>query len=310
MSPHLRALYYFTKPFLPEYLRVRIRQIHAREVRRKHSGAWPIDERAGVQPADWPGWPDGKKFAFVLTHDVESAEGLGKVRQLAELEMEYGFRSSFNFVPEGSYRVPRELREWLIENGFEIGVHDLNHDGFLYGCEKRFRGKAARINHYLREWGAVGFRSAFMLRQLDWLHELDIDYDASTFDTDPYEPQPDGCGSIFPFWVPHPADAHQGGYVELPYTLPQDSTLFTVLGERTAGVWVSKLSWLAGQGGLALVNIHPDYIDFETPRSPLRSYPARMLLELFSDLRERYDGSYWHPLPGELSRWFRAKCGV
>jgi hypothetical protein len=25
----------------------------------------------------------------------------------------------------------------------------------------------------------------------------------STFDTDPFEPQPDGMGTIFPFWVPN-----------------------------------------------------------------------------------------------------------
>jgi hypothetical protein len=42
-----------------------------------------------------PGWPNGKKFALVLTHDVESAEGLDKCYQLAEIEERLGFRSSF-----------------------------------------------------------------------------------------------------------------------------------------------------------------------------------------------------------------------
>ena len=57
-------------------------------------------------PEAWPGWPDGKRFAFVLTHDVEGQRGLDRVRQLTELEMEFGFRSSFNFIPEGPYSVP------------------------------------------------------------------------------------------------------------------------------------------------------------------------------------------------------------
>ena len=61
-----------------------------------------------------------------------------------------------------------------------------------------------RINHYAREWGVAGFRSGFMLPNLDWLHELDVQYDASTFDTDPFEPQPNGGNTIFPFWVPRP----------------------------------------------------------------------------------------------------------
>ena len=42
-----------------------------------------------------------------------------------------GFVSSLNFVPEGTYRTPPELRAELRQNGFEIGVHDFNHDGHL-----------------------------------------------------------------------------------------------------------------------------------------------------------------------------------
>jgi hypothetical protein len=37
----------------------------------------------------------GKKFAFVLTHDVESSAGLANCRSLAQLKMELGVRSSF-----------------------------------------------------------------------------------------------------------------------------------------------------------------------------------------------------------------------
>jgi hypothetical protein len=55
----------------------------------------------GACPTGWPGWPGGKKFALVLTHDVEGAAGLAKCRQLMELEQSLGFRSSFNFIPEG-----------------------------------------------------------------------------------------------------------------------------------------------------------------------------------------------------------------
>ena len=142
------------------------------------------------------------KFAFVLTHDVESQQGLDRVKELAELEMELGFRSSFNFTPEGPYSVPPALRSWLVDRGFEVGVHDLNHDGHLFSSRESFRLKAQRINHYLEEWNAVGFRSGYMLRNLDWIHDLNIAYDACTFDTDPFEPQPDGVNTIFPFWVP------------------------------------------------------------------------------------------------------------
>src|SRR6266480_1087576 len=74
----------------------------------------------------------------------------------------------------------------------------------LFASRRKFKQSAARINDYLREWKAAGFRSGFMLRELDWLHDLDVQYDASTFDTDPFEPQPEGHHTIFPFWVPRP----------------------------------------------------------------------------------------------------------
>ena len=53
-----------------------------------------------------------------------------------------------------------------------------------------------------------------------------------------------------------------GGYVELPYTLPQDSTMFLVLQEKSTDIWKQKLDWLVQRGGMALVNVHPDYVGF------------------------------------------------
>ena len=93
-----------------------------------------------------------------------------------------------------------------------------------------------------------------MFHKLDWLHDLDIQYDASTFDTDPFEPQPEGVATIFPFWK---EGAKGRGYVELPYTLPQDSTLFLLFGELNPDTWLRKLDWVASRGGMALVVVHP-----------------------------------------------------
>src|SRR5665213_4182988 len=138
-------LYYRLKPYVPWRMRMGLRRIVARRQRRYCGDVWPINEAAGKAPKNWPGWPHGKKFAFVLTHDVEGPEGLAKCRQLMELEMKWGFRSSFNFIPEGAYQVSRELREELIENGFEVGVHDLHHDGKLYQSREGFADCATRI---------------------------------------------------------------------------------------------------------------------------------------------------------------------
>lgn len=305
-GPLARAYFRF-KPFIPRQLRLALRRSRARGIVRRCRGKWPISEAAGQAPGGWNGWPEAKSFAVVLTHDVESARGVASAEPLARLEMGYGLRSSFNFIPEGSYPDPSELRSWLVGNGFEVGVHDLNHDGHLYESRQGFREKAERINSYLRDWDSVGFRSAFMLRRLDWIHDLDVLYDASTFDTDPFEPQPEGSDTIFPFMV-KPGDGGDG-YVELPYTLPQDSTLFLLLGEKSVDVWKQKLDWIARKGGLALVNIHPDYIDFSGQRSAT-CYPASLVREFLEYLCNQYKGSYWNPLAKDLATWFRRESCI
>ncbi len=110
--------YYAIKPLIPWRLRVEIRRMRARFLRWKSTEIWPILPRAALKPDGWPGWPDGKGFAVVLTHDVERAFGLSQTDALARLEEEEGMRSSFNIVPEGNYYAPRDLREDLVRRGF------------------------------------------------------------------------------------------------------------------------------------------------------------------------------------------------
>jgi glycosyltransferase involved in cell wall biosynthesis len=300
----MRRLYYAVKPFLPWRVRMGLRRMLARRKLNASKEVWPVDPAAATPPPGWNGWPEGKRFSFVLTHDVEGVEGLAKCRQLAELEMEMGVRSSFNFIPEGEYKVPKELRDWLIANGFEVGIHDLRHDGKLFQSHSSFRLKAARINQYAREWGATGFRAGFMLRNLDWYHQLDISYDASTFDTDPFEPQPDGARTIFPFWVPAiTGQAERPGYVELPYTLPQDFSLFLLLREKSPEIWLKKLDWIAQNGGMSLVIVHPDYLCFEGEKPHAHTFPVSHYRALLKHVRDHHAGKYWQALPREVANF-------
>ena len=284
-----------------------IRQFVVRRLRRQVGSSWPIDPAAAEPPARWPGWPDGKTFAFVLTHDVEGRRGLEQCRALAEIEMSMGFRSSFNFVPEGEYTVPESLRAFLCENGFEVGVHDLHHDGSLYRSRKAFERQAKRINHYLRSWNASGFRSGFMFHNLEWIQDLDVLYDTSTFDTDPFEPQPDGVRTIFPLWI---QGTGSKGYVELPYTLPQDSTLFLLLKEDSIDIWKQKLDWVARKGGLALVNVHPDYLGFNGQQKRVSEYSLQLYLDLLEYVTNRYSDQCWFALPKEVAHYFRANMAA
>jgi hypothetical protein len=141
-----------------------------------------------------------------------------------------------------------------------------------------------------------------MLHNLEWLKQLDVLYDASTFDTDPFEPQPDGVRTIFPFWVRR---SDGDGFVELPYTLAQDSTLFLVLGETEIDVWTKKLDWLADRGGMALVNVHPDYMDFDGHTSS-SEYAADLYEQFLRYARDRYSDDAWFALPREVAEFYRS----
>ena len=141
----------------------------------KFKNVWPILEIAGKKPDDWLGWPEGKKFAFIITHDVELKKGHDKCLELALIEKELGFISSYNFVPE-RYEVSSDLRDQLVKLGFEVGVHGLKHDGKLFRNRETFSKRSKTINSYLKKWNAVGFRAPAMHHNLEWIGKLDISY--------------------------------------------------------------------------------------------------------------------------------------
>jgi hypothetical protein len=298
----INRIYYIFKPFIPRTLQLFLRRQIIRRKRLLYSRIWPIDEDAAKAPEGWAGWPYKKQFALVLTHDVDTAKGQERCLDLMALEKEMGFRSSFNFVPE-RYPVSPTIRNVLTSNGFEIGVHGLRHDGKLYASEETFNDRAIRINRHLKDWGAVGFRSPAMHHNLDWLHKLQIVYDASTFDTDPFEPQSDGVRTIFPFWVSE--NSSQKGYLELPYTLPQDFTLFILLKEQNINLWKKKLDWVAAAGGMALLNTHPDYMNFGETKIRAEEYPVKYYQELIHYIKYQYSDQYWLALPKGVSEYWR-----
>jgi len=299
----LLHFYYVLKPAIPEGVRFALRHYHAIPLKWAAAATWPINRASIGTPESWPGWPDGKKFAFVLSHDVERKKGLDRCRAMAELEMKLDFRSSYNFVPEGEYQTPAELRSYLIECGFEVGVHDLHHDGSLYQSQAVFNRSALKINHYMNEWNAVGFRSGFMRHNLDWISKLQIRYDASTFDSDPFEPQPDGVQTMFPFWVNRPDGS---SYLELPYTLPQDSTLFLVLREKSNDVWKRKLDWIAENGGMAFVIVHPDYIALDGEPSS-SEYHVDLYRDFLEYARKHYGETAWFAKPCDVEQYLRSR---
>ena len=295
--------YYSLKPLIPRWLQIQLRQRIIRRLVRRNSSSWPISESAGAAPPAFPGWPGGKRFALVLTHDVESAAGVSHCEQLADMEQERGFRSAFGFVPL-RYQTPERLRRTLVERGFEVLVHDLYHDGRLYRSRKVFEQRLPRINEFLAQWQTRGFSSGSMLHNLSWIGDLDIDYAVSTYDVDPFEPQACGLGRIFPCWV-QPPDRTRPGFAELPYTIAQDFTVFILLREKNNAIWRRKLDWIAEKGGMALIKTHPDYMAFGAQDRRFDRYPVEHYTDFLDYVQSRYKDEFWLAHPSAVAGYWR-----
>ena len=306
LSPARRA-YYVLKPLLPRSLVVRARNRARAHAQRAFPLGWPIEDRYRRFLWDVIGelmalegrtelpfisfWPFGSRYALALTHDVETAEGQRFVPRVAEVEERLGFRSSFNFVAE-RYPLDQGLIDDLLARGFEVGLHGRRHDGRELRSRRVFERHARHINRHLRRLGAVGFRSPLTHRHPEWMQSLEVEYDASFFDSDPFEPVPGGTMSLWPFTM--------GRFLELPYTLPQDFTLIDVLGERQPRLWLEKTAYLRRCCGMALLNAHPDYLRETCHRQVYTAF-----LEALSS-----DASCWKALPRDVARWWRERAGA
>jgi hypothetical protein len=139
--------------------------------------------------------------------------------------------------------------------------------------------------------GAVSFRSPATYRVVDWIGELPFECDCSMPHSDPFEPQPGGCCTLWPFFI--------GRVVELPYTMPQDHTLFTLLGHRTPKLWLDQAARIENENGMIECLTHPD-------RGYLGDARKRSLYAEFLDAMSERAG-LWRALPREVAAWWRSR---
>jgi hypothetical protein len=299
----LATTYYAVRPFVPRPVQIKLRRIHSRIQRRITFPRWPIESglhelysllfrliaSVAGQPVPWLSpWPSGYDWALVLTHDVEAQIGYDNIRPLQELETSKGYRSSWNLVPRRYQINDADVAEF-VEQGFEVGVHGLYHDG-LDLAAGTFETRLPEMVAHAKRWGAHGFRSPSTRRDWGRMALLGFEYDSSYPDTDPFEPDPGGCCT----WLP----LFNENVVELPITLPQDHTLFVILRQPDESAWVAKTEYLRSRGGMALLLSHPDYLLDDGGR------------EAYSRFLDRFatDETAWRPLPHEVASWWRRRA--
>jgi len=191
---------------------------------------------------------------LVLTHDIDSCSGFDWVKEIAGLEMSLGVRSSWNVVTS-LYDMRHDILEWLVEQGFEIGVHGSRHDSRLAflpadAMEARFKEMLELRDRY----EVAGFRSPSWLRtnQLFELMSRYFKYDCSCLDVDRICPAGHGgVGTVRPFV--------RDGLVALPTTIPLEVPVFLGMEwNEVPEYWTTKVQWLLAVNGTILVNTHPD----------------------------------------------------
>jgi hypothetical protein len=295
--------YYLARPAMPRSAQLALRRLFSRVQGASSFPGWPIEDSLhdfynwlftliadlAARPVPFLGlWPDGRSWALVLTHDVETAVGYSEMDLLRGPERASGYHSSWNFVG-ARYQVDEEMVRKLQDDGCEIGVHGLQHDGRDL-AKRLIDERLPAMWEYAARWNAVGFRSPATHRDWELMHRLGFEYDSSYTDTDPYEPQPGGCCTYLPYL--------NRGTVELPITLPQDHTLFTILRHADASLWLRKAGHIRDRGGMVLVLTHPDYAHDQRLADGYKK-----LLDTFAD-----DGTAWCALPREVAAWWRGRA--
>jgi hypothetical protein len=303
-----RKVYYHIRPLLGTRLRRKLQKSYFRHWREIPFPQWPVDitvdsllekllmlsmraRNVHKLPFIWF-WPRGMPSCTMMTHDVETAIGRDFCGRLMDLDDSFGIKAAFQIVPEKRYAVTSTFLQNIRKRGFEINIHDLNHDGYTWSEKNEFMRRAERINFYGREFGADGFRSAVMYRNPDWYDALDFSYDMSIPNVAHLEPQQGGCCAVRPFFI--------GNILELPLTTTQDYSLFHIIGDYSIGLWREQIARIRGKHGLISFIVHPDYV-IDLPAQ--RVY--RDLLTYLSAMRDR--GETWLACPSEIAAWWRLR---
>lgn len=304
----LKDGYYLLRPLLPASLRRRLQKARLSGWRNLKFPCWPVDRSVdqlfeqillaslraqGLEriPFIWF-WPDGAPGCAIMTHDVETQEGRDHCADVMDLEDAYDIQSCFAVVPEARYELTGGFLESVRKRGFEIAIHDLNHDGHLFRDRGEFLARAERINAYGEQFGAKGFRAAVLYRNQSWFDALKFSYDMSVPNVGHLEAQRGGCCTVMPYFV--------GDVLELPVTTVQDYALFNYLNDYSIALWKEQIDLIMAQHGLMNFIVHPDYI-----MQPKERGVFRALLSHLAELREKK--GLWVATPSDVDRWWKQR---
>jgi hypothetical protein len=153
-----RAVYYLLRPILPVSVRKHLQRARLSGWDKILFPHWPVDStieslmahtvslilkarQIERVPFIWF-WPNGAPASLIMTHDIEAAAGRDFCAQLMDIDDSFGIKSAFQVVPEMRYDARADFLEAFRKRGFEVNVHDLNHDGELFQHKEKFLRRA------------------------------------------------------------------------------------------------------------------------------------------------------------------------
>jgi hypothetical protein len=254
--------------------------------------------KASVAPIEWP---NSKKYAVMLTHDVDTS-WVFRQKNWLELymsaERQFGMRSAWYVVPN-SMDTPhcKEGLEKLALEGHEIGVHGVTHDpslayeSFESLCEK-FSLARQRLSWIIDS--SPGYRAPWLSRTPTMrkaLKETGYLYDTSspTVDFNRHSNlSNNGCCTLFPF--------SSEGLSVLPITLPMDAAYYA-LGKNPKDFWLyiwELIESIKTRGGLVVVTTHIQ--PHHSANFPMLDGYTNLLNKL------SLDDDAWFALPREIAK--------
>ena len=284
----LNRLYYEVKPWIPSRIRLALRRKLARRILNRSADVWPILESAAQKPADWPGWPDAKQFAFSSSPTTSKAPSASPMSNPSPRNWKCPSGSDPPSISSPKALGPVSsasllaLSAWLRSRRPRPPSRRQ-----LFRSRDAFHRHAQKYQSLPRGLGtpsgsAPGSCSASSIGSTISISNTTAPPSTPT----PSNPNPTAGRVIFPFWVPQqrpqdyettrprdhqttrpedhspvvppsdpvapgsrspvvpwsrgPSPSPLRGYLELPYTLPQDSTLFLLLRESSPAIWIKN----------------------------------------------------------------------
>lgn len=209
---------------------------------------------------------NGKKYACIVTHDVDTRKGLQRAKHLKKLEEKYNVPSAW-YIPSKHYRLDNGIVKELANYG-EIGAHDTKHDGKLVQLpELKLIERLREAKHALEKiinCSVEGFRAPLLQHSssiLRGLKEAGYSYDTSIPTWEPKHPQTmgsHGLGTTYPMFL--------DSVTEILISVVQDHQLLYVLGlepKDVISVWLSMMAMFKELGGCCVLLSHPEYKLFD-----------------------------------------------